>query len=375
MPEACQTAYRSSTPDIQGKIRRVVDVWKTRNVFETPIIEAIESRLNDIDKAKGTSGKKTLMGKSLFDSPSGATIPKELEALGPLQTAVSKASLDARPNLDAAEREYAKLNDPEVETPPLPVHAARLSGLIKSLTAAESSLGATIEARKALINELEKILVSNKSTLDEDEEHLTKITTQKAGTEFQKREVEDSIMRGLGPVEDSPLATTEVDTAGGNGDARYRAGSFVDERPEVEELTPEPDEGGDFYNPGDVNFAEQFLATREPAPVPLSPAVTSPGAPTSTNPILAATLSGFDDSISAVNRTRVASASSPNGANAKRRKMSHDNDDGVGVPDLGAMGVDFLAQPEDPVPRGVDVLGDLDRDVDELLRQEGGGRF
>ena len=100
-------------------------------------------------------------------------MPKELETLGPLQTAITKATIDARPLLDTAEREYEKNNDPDVALPSLPVHAANLTGLIKSLAAAESAVNATIKARQALIADLERIISTNKTTLDIEEQSRT----------------------------------------------------------------------------------------------------------------------------------------------------------------------------------------------------------
>lgn len=32
--------------DIQGKLRRVIEVWRQRNVFEGPILDAVEARVN-----------------------------------------------------------------------------------------------------------------------------------------------------------------------------------------------------------------------------------------------------------------------------------------------------------------------------------------
>lgn len=43
--EATATAYKGAPSDIQTRIRRVVDVWKERHVFEEPIQTAIETRL------------------------------------------------------------------------------------------------------------------------------------------------------------------------------------------------------------------------------------------------------------------------------------------------------------------------------------------
>ena len=46
VPEATAAAYKGSSNDIQQKIRRVVDVWRQRHVFEGPILDAVEARVN-----------------------------------------------------------------------------------------------------------------------------------------------------------------------------------------------------------------------------------------------------------------------------------------------------------------------------------------
>lgn len=286
MPEAVQTAYRSSTTENQAKIRRVLDVWKHRVTFDPAIISAIETRLEDVDKAKGGGGgKKTLMGKSLFGSSSDSGLPKELESLGPLQTAVTKASIDAQTPVAGAQKEYADLNAEDAVLPTPPVHAARLSGLLKQLTSAEAAVSASIKARQALIADLERLVEVNRSAMSKDEEKQQELESRKTATETKKRDVEDAIMRGLSPVDGSPTTPLE-------------------ERPVFEELTPEPEDEA-----------------------PADPAPTS-------NPVIAAALSGFGDASS---RVRQASGSSLGGSIVKKRKMSH-GDDHV-VPDLGEMGM------------------------------------
>lgn len=46
IPEAAAVAYKGATPDVQNKVRRVVEVWRDRSVFEGPIQTAIESRID-----------------------------------------------------------------------------------------------------------------------------------------------------------------------------------------------------------------------------------------------------------------------------------------------------------------------------------------
>lgn len=43
--EATAIAYKGAPAEVQVKLRRVVDVWKDRIIFEGPIQGAIEARL------------------------------------------------------------------------------------------------------------------------------------------------------------------------------------------------------------------------------------------------------------------------------------------------------------------------------------------
>lgn len=44
--EATATAYKGATNDVQQKLRRVVEVWRQRAIFETEIQNAIEARID-----------------------------------------------------------------------------------------------------------------------------------------------------------------------------------------------------------------------------------------------------------------------------------------------------------------------------------------
>lgn len=46
--EATATAYKGATSEVQQKLRRVVEVWRQRQIFEIPIQDAIESRIEGI---------------------------------------------------------------------------------------------------------------------------------------------------------------------------------------------------------------------------------------------------------------------------------------------------------------------------------------
>lgn len=46
--EATASAYKGATNEVQQKLRRVVEVWRQRLIFELPIQEAIESRIDGV---------------------------------------------------------------------------------------------------------------------------------------------------------------------------------------------------------------------------------------------------------------------------------------------------------------------------------------
>lgn len=43
--DATAVAYKGATAEVQAKLRRVVDVWKERNIFDREIISDLEAKL------------------------------------------------------------------------------------------------------------------------------------------------------------------------------------------------------------------------------------------------------------------------------------------------------------------------------------------
>ncbi|KAF4273159.1 hypothetical protein LV164_000058 [Aspergillus fumigatus] len=325
--EAMATAYKGASNDIQQKLRRVVEVWRQRSIFEIPIQEAVEARVDEIDKSRST-GKKPLLGGSLFSSPSGS-VPSELQPLVPLQAALSKATMASGASVTAANGEYDKMNDPAVPLPTPPVHAARLSQLLKALANAESSVSEVIKSRLALIDGLEKLLETNRAALSKEQSVLSQLTERKAETEAKKRDVEDSIMRGLSI--DNPSLPQPSD-AGAEAPAVAR--------PEVEALTPPPVEAITPVGSPTQAPQEKIQESVEEGQVDgfLLPGIGQPtnNVPSDTGLPGLSSLSGM------------LQQGSPNGVNSKKRKVTHGEED--------------YAQY---------ASGDLDADVAELLNQEG----
>lgn len=43
--DACAVAYRGATNDIQHKLKRVIEVWRDRQIFDESVQQAIEERV------------------------------------------------------------------------------------------------------------------------------------------------------------------------------------------------------------------------------------------------------------------------------------------------------------------------------------------
>ncbi|KAL1296625.1 hypothetical protein AAFC00_000113 [Neodothiora populina] len=249
--DAAATAYKGSTQEVQLKIRRVVEVWRQRGIFETAIQDAVEKRIDDIDKSRSSARPAgARLGGSLFGSTS--SVPSELQPLVQPQNNIARAESAMRPLLSTASTEYTKMTDPAFPVPTPPVHAARLSTLLKNLASAEGAVNDSIKARQELITALEKLLDDNTTKLAEDQNTATELSTRRCTTESKKKEVEDGIMRGLSAgTFNAPLPGQSNGSEGNNS---------ADTSPEMEAFTPPPPD------------VETFAPTASPRPEPSYPA-------------------------------------------------------------------------------------------------------
>lgn len=216
--DATALAYKNASVEIQNKIRRVIEVWRARSIFDAKIQDALEKRLDEIDKTRGaqrTVGGSGKLGGSLFGGGSGGGVPSELDSISKSQTALTKAETSARGVVATANTEHSKLNDPSTPLPSPPVHAAKLASLMKTLASAHSAVESSIKARTELIAGLEQLLQKNRSSLATDQATATDLSNRLATTESRKREVEDGIMRGLS----NPTTPSNQSPGAGAGDS------------------------------------------------------------------------------------------------------------------------------------------------------------
>ncbi|KAL1997056.1 hypothetical protein VTN49DRAFT_7921 [Thermomyces lanuginosus] len=332
--EAMAIAYKGASNEIQQKLRRVVEVWRQRMIFEQPIQRVIEARIEELDKNR-SSGKKPLLGGSLFSGSSG-TVPTELQPLVPLQTALTKASVSSTTAVTTANAEYDRMNDPNTPAPTPPVHAARLTQLLKSLANAENSVSEVIKSRQALVDALEKMLNDNRAALDKERSLVAQLAERKVETETKKRDVEFAIMQGLA-AEDSQY----------NAQAEGAEAS----RPQVEALTPPPVESlTPVGSPKAEPASMPASAPPETAPAPAPQSQPQPFSLEPDSPVLeGGGLPGLSTTLAS---PPPAADNAPSngvaGGSAKRRKVAHGDEE--------------YAQY---------ATGELDADVAELLKQEG----
>ncbi|KAK4502358.1 hypothetical protein PRZ48_005783 [Zasmidium cellare] len=234
--EAASLAYKGASQDIQGKLRRVIEVWRERRIFDPQIQTTIEKRLDEIDKQKGgksLGGGGGRLGGSLFGG-GGAGVAPELEALNKSQLALSKAELASKTPVNTANGEYAKMTDPNTPVPSAPVRAAKLRGLVKDLMAAEGAVDASIRARNELIAGLEKLVESHRAKAAEEKTTALELRSKIDSMETTIRDVEDRIMRGADapPSNGTPNGMSEP--------PRPETEGFTPPPPDVEEFTPPP---------------------------------------------------------------------------------------------------------------------------------------
>ncbi|KAH7409837.1 RNA polymerase II-binding domain-containing protein [Phaeosphaeria sp. MPI-PUGE-AT-0046c] len=248
LAEATQIAYKGSPPETQNKIRRVVEVWRQRQIFNQAVQHEVEKRINEVDNSRGP--RKPALGGSLFSSTS---VPPELTSVAPIATSLQKAELNTKPAVAAANQDYEKQTAPGAQMPSPPMHAAALAGLVKKLAQAEGAVADSIKARQDLIVGLEKLLETNKTKLELEQAQAVDLRTRKDAIEGRKRTVEAAILKGLSAAETNKLSAAAPLPA---------ASPVARERPQVEELTPPPMES--FTPVG----SPQQLAAEVVQPVP-----------------------------------------------------------------------------------------------------------
>ncbi|KAF2673506.1 DUF618-domain-containing protein [Microthyrium microscopicum] len=233
--EGTAIAYKNSPLDIQGKIRRVVEVWRQRAIFEEKTQVEVEAKLDELDRIRATT-RGGRGGGSIFGS-SEPSIPTIFQPILAANNALTKAESKAKTIVATLQSNHDDVRNNTSTV--LPIKAAQLGALLQTLSEAESSVAESLHARQNLLASLEKLVSTTKSAITADEEQARNLQVQRKSLEDEKRNVEDRIVRGIS-----------------NGDES----AYEPPRPDAEPLTPPPVES--LTPVGSPQPAEDFV----PAP-------------------------------------------------------------------------------------------------------------
>jgi len=193
----------------------VVGVWRERGIFDPAVQIDIESRLDQIDQARG-SGRKAQLGGTLSSS-SQPPVASELQSLLSHHAALTRAETQAN-SAPTALAEDDKLQTAEATQLALPVQANRLGAALKQLANAEGAVAEKVRARAALIAELEALVGSQRAQAARDDALLADLRARKAAAHDRKARVEHRILQSLAAdaepqrPQDEPLTPPPVES-------------------------------------------------------------------------------------------------------------------------------------------------------------------
>ncbi|KAF8533316.1 RNA polymerase II-binding domain-containing protein [Trichophaea hybrida] len=227
--EGSESAYRGCPPDIQNRIRRVVQVWRERNIFKPDTQAEIEQKFDDIDKGNGSEPSKggSLKLGSGFLSGRSPDVPLEFVPLLKSHKEINEKTSSVTIAIGSANTEFQKQFNAE-HLPAAPVYAARLSSLLKTLDTANVAVKSAIEARNSHIRNIERLLEQSKSALIKDEQVAMDIAEKLEKAVATKASVEHLILEGMEDIHG---------TRDGVGSSGEKTPEDL-KSPEIEALTP-----------------------------------------------------------------------------------------------------------------------------------------
>ncbi|KAK9470130.1 RNA polymerase II-binding domain-containing protein [Dipodascopsis tothii] len=185
--ESMETTYRQLNADLRAKVRRVVDVWRQRQVFRDDVLADIEARLGAVDKGRpkaAAAGRKIGGGMSLL----GSGVPTELSKLVAAHQKLTAAATSATVATSSANRLYGDV----VEADQLPgpaVYADQLEKVVTALDAAVAASREVVAGREDYLAQLEKVAEVNRAALEAERAALAAAEERRAAATATRDEV------------------------------------------------------------------------------------------------------------------------------------------------------------------------------------------
>jgi len=183
---AMETVFRQGSNELQGKVRRVVDVWRQRQVFPAETLLRIDETIGLLDRNTVTQPH---------------AMPPELTKLVAAQHSLTASMSSNTLAISTASRAFADITE-ATQMPHPPVLAHKLQNLINSLRQAHTAATAAVSTREELLNQLTELVDANKGALHAERIQLKDVQAKQARATTLLQEVEEMIRS---EIPDSPL--------------------------------------------------------------------------------------------------------------------------------------------------------------------------
>lgn len=195
VPDTIAFAYRQSSPEIKAKIKRVVDVWKQRNIFSEDLVNKLYDSFSETSTRKPGSGISSLnFGQGLTNQK--IDLPPFLSKLSTMYNIMTSSITLSESSLKTANRDYESIVNSDTLPPPKE-YAQKLAQLDPRLTTAQINLTKRITSRRDLIEQLKSLANSSEELLHEDEMALKDLETKKENVSNLREEL-DGMLVDLG---------------------------------------------------------------------------------------------------------------------------------------------------------------------------------
>lgn len=202
--DAIRDAYAKVNSDLRNKIRRVVGVWRQRNIFSVNVLDALESSMDQINKGKSSAPSAARKAAPI------AGLPTEISKLVNSQQQLNAALSSTGLAVGSALNEYTQLIDNEALPAP-PVYAARLVQLLRTLENAVSNAGAAVAIRQDIVKQLDTLLAVNKASLESEINQVKDLEKRQQKANETRAEVEAMILNNMGENSGGNRSTTPVE--------------------------------------------------------------------------------------------------------------------------------------------------------------------
>jgi regulator of Ty1 transposition protein 103 len=185
LPNALETNYPEFDKEVKARVKRVIDVWKQRQVFSGSVISDMESRITTLDAMSSTSNAGGIFGS--------IEVPPQLSRLVNLQKQTNNLDAAASDSLKQARTSYDGLFDSEALPAP-PVYATKLLGVASKLNYSINTTKSYIVAKNDVCDELRKILAAIEESVAQDDKNLQELEEKMQHTQTTQKEIDELLV-------------------------------------------------------------------------------------------------------------------------------------------------------------------------------------